>query len=495
MAFMFFVLVCSLIVLCWGCYSLKSKNQTKQLIVKLQHAELELKKAKEMERQIREERILLEEKLHYTFEDPITHLLGWQVFEDRLNQTVKESARYQFIPGILFVDVDDFKTINSALGYKVGDTLLQEVGQRLQACIRQVDSVSRFTKDTFVVLLAQLARAETAAIVAQRILQTMTQPFQIQEHALCISVCIGIAIYPTDGQDAATLMRSADYALLVAKEKGKNTYQFYQEKTHADSQRVLLLSNGLNQETVFENFIIRYQPIMHIKTKKTICMEALLYWQHTELGLIEPAELFLFAEKQNKLNVISEWLLVNACRQFLHWRTLEFNPELFSIPISTKQLENSHFVYRISQILQEMKCRPEWLLLTIRSCKEVAYSDDLEKAFNMLKYLRVKIAIDGVGLGAFPLFQIKKINAQYFKLAPLLWWDGIENNEKATLDIIEAVLFLAKKMSAQVMVQDVETATQMQLLTKLGCLLMQGTAISPPLAEQEVVVKMVNMTA
>jgi diguanylate cyclase (GGDEF)-like protein len=486
------ILTLCLIALFLG-YYWKQQNHTKESVSELQSHQLALKKAREIEQQLREELALLENKLKYMFEDPVTHLLGWQVFEDRLTQTLKESVRYQFTPGILFIDLDDFKMINNALGYKVGDALLVEVGQRLQSCIRQIDSVSRFTKDTFVILLAQLAKPETAAIVAQRILHALEQPFHIQEHDLYISTCIGIAVYPYDGTDASSLLGSADHALYLAKEKGKNTYQFYQEKIHTDSHRELALSSGLNQETVFDNFVIYYQPVMNANNKKIICMDALLYWQHPELGMIAAAELMHFAEKQHKLNVIFEWLLLNACKQFFHWRELGFEPHLLSIPVSMKQLENSSFVYRISQILQEMNFKPECLLLAIKGNIDQPISEGVEKSLNMLQYLNIRIAIDCFGSNSFSLLQLTKVTVDYFRLDPALITE-LDTNAQARV-VMDAILYLAKKMSMELIVQGVESEQQIQELKALGYTLMQGQAIGAPLPAEEVVEKMVATIA
>ena len=387
------------------------------------------------------------------------------------------------------MDIDDFKVINDALSYEIGDALLSDVAGRLQTCIRQVDSISRFTKDTFVILLTQLAKPETAAVVAQRILQSLAQPFQINEHELYITACIGIAIYPVDGPDATTLLRSADQALHLAKEKGNHTYQFYQEKLHAKSQRELMLSTSLNRETIFQEFVLYFQPIFNVESNSIICMDALLHWQHPELGLIAPQELFNYMEKQRKLNSISEWLLQMACKQFLHWRSLEFRPDFICLPLTIKQLENSHFIYRISQILQELNFEPTWLLLEIQESATPFDANGLEKSLNMLSYLGIKIAIDQFGSGVFSLNHLKQFSVNYLKLAPFLI-ENIETDQQA-IAIIKSILFLAKNLSMHVIAQGVESDQQMQKLKELGCTLMQGLRLGAPLSESEIEKKMV----
>lgn len=465
----------------------KSQSHCQQAKQEIVVGKTELENLKKDDYHLRQELSVLQNKLSHAMEDPLTMLLGWQLFEDRINQNIHESARYQLTMGVLIIDIDDFKVINNALNHQIGDELLRVVAKRIHACIRQVDSASRFTKDTFYVLLTQLGKPETVAIVAQRILQALEQPIIINEHELYITACIGISIYPTDGQDTASLLRSADYALHIAKEKGKQIYQFYHERIHANSQRELALATGLRRESMFHEFAIYYQPIINVQNDNIICMDTLLYWQHPALGLVSPPELFDYAEKQGKLNVISEWLLRNACKQFLSWRKLDFIPELLGIPLSFKQLENSQFIYHISQILQELQFNPAWLLLEIKENSGQLSFDIVEKAFNMLKYLNVKIAIDDFGSAPFSLRDLKNFTVNFLKLDRTFITD-VENNPK-TVELIKSVLFLAKSRSIELVIKGVETKQQFDILKQLDCTLMQGKLLGPPLPEKEMASK------
>lgn len=465
-----------------------NKKQLKQQQTLLAANEFELKRSRENERKLREEISTLQVNVRQSFEDPVTGLPGWKLFEDRLIQNIKESERYQFTLGLLFIDIDNFKVINDSLSYKVGDILLKEVAARLETCIRKVDSITRFSKDTFVVLLAQMGKPEMAAIIAQRMLKALSQPFQIAGSELYITACIGIAIYPTDGQDAAGLLRSVDYALHLAKAKGKGVYQFYQEKMHSKSQRELALHMSFNRDSIFQEFQLYYQPIIKVEDESIFCMDALLHWRHPYLGMISPAVLFDLAEKQRKLNVVSEWLLKSACKQFLHWRSLGFSPDYLGIPLSIKQLDSSHFIYRISQILQELNFSPEWLLLEIKETSMPLPFDTLEKAFNMLKYLGIKIAIDDFGADSFALAYLKNIRIDYIKLNQAIIEDISQNPQ--TVALIKSIIYLAKSLSIQVIIQGIEKDQQVALLQDLGCSLMQGRLLGVPLTEREVADKM-----
>jgi len=450
--------------------------------------EEKLKERESTELQLKQEIQSLEEKLQHTFEDPVTHLLSWKLFEDRLTQNIRDSGRYHFHLAVLSVDIDDFKSINRALGYEVGNALLREVGARLLSCIRQVDSATRFANDTFVVLLAQLTNAETAVIATQRILQCLAEPFHLNEHELYITAHVGIAMYPIDGEEATVLVRSAEHALHFAKTQGKHIYQFCQEGLHHQSERVLALHTHLNHDAVFNEFLLYFQPIVDTKHETILCLDALPYWQHPQLGLIAPQELLSQAEKQRKLNLVSEWLFTQAIKQFMHWRTLGFNPAFLGISVHFTQLENSHFVYRLSHILQSSQCKPEWILLEITGNFTQASKETLVKTFNMLKYLGVNIAIDDFGTGSFSLWQLKNFPAQYIRLNSELIEDV--DTHLQTAELVKSMLTLASGMGIQVIVQGVESDPQAAKLKELGCFLQQGQLLGAPLPQDEIASQM-----
>lgn len=486
---LFFLLSIVIILGCFFFLYLKSINRQKQIASKLGETTAQLKLSHEVEAHLRDELSVVQNKFNATLADPITNLLGWQLFEDRINHAIKESERYQLTMGILFVDIDDFKVINDALSYEIGDALLKEVAKRLESCIRQVDSIARFTKDTFVILLGQLAKPETAAIVAQRIIQNFREAFFIHDNELLISVSIGIAIYPNDGHTTLELLRSADHALHLAKETGQHSYKFYQERLHTQSIRELAIYSHLSRENLFSEFTVFYQPILNVLHETIFCMDTILHWQHAQLGLINTTEIFSYAEKQGKLNHILEWLIENACKQFLKWQSLGFALPCIGIPITIKQLENSQFIYRISHILKGLSFNPDWLLLEIKDSAIGIAADSLEKALNMLSYIGVRIAIDNFGSEqSFSLLHLKHFKLHYLKLDPALISD-ILNNETAVA-LIKAITYLGKETTTEIIIQGVESPEQIELLKNLGCILMQGRFLGPPLSEREVREKM-----
>jgi diguanylate cyclase (GGDEF)-like protein len=455
-------------------------------------------------------------QLHDAMQDSLTQLPAWAFFEDRIKHSLHESARHQLSMAVLYIDLNNFKLINQALSYELGDAVLLEVSRRLQECIRQVDSVARFSKDVFVVLLTQLSKPEMAAIAAQRILESLTQPIQINEHQLYITACIGISIYPNDALEAASLFSNAEQALLLAKKKNYQNYQFYQESLHTNSLRELALSTGLNSESLFNELEINYQPIMNAETQTIFCMQTSLCWRHPQLGLIQGDELLGYAQQQNKLDALCVFLLKQACQKFSAWQDEGLQLQLLSIPFSIRQFEHPQFIYRISQLLQECNFKPDCLLLEIKSNTNININakingekkananantntnakindngktsgyakatraelsfDVAEKALNMLHYLNIKLAIDNFGMSEFSIQDLKKLKVNYIKLAAELISD-LEQNQQ-TRELAKAMVLLAKSLSAQVIVSAVNSEDQMKILSGLGCELMQGDYIS-----------------
>lgn len=451
-----------------------SLYRSKKLSSNISQKESEIKK-------IRQELTTLQEKLQFAMEDPVTHLSSWALFEDRFKQNLNESVRYQLIMAVLFVDIHDFKIINEALGHDAGDQILQEAAKRLQDCIRRVDSVTRYTKDIFVVMLTRLNKAESAAIVVQRILQAFSRPLEITQQELNINVSIGAAIYPHDAQDAASLLRNADHALQSAKENNQS-YQFYHEKIHADSKREFALSAGLKRGNLLQEFIIYYQPVFNTKEKTIFAVEAQLHWQHEKLGLIKPEELFEYAEKQGKINFITLWILEKACKQFLSWRSIGLKPESLMVSLSVNQLQNSQFIYQLSKVLQNCSFNPEWLVLEIRDTQSYAAFDVLEKGLNMLKYLHIQLAVNNASL--FSMNKLKNISVDYLVLNNEL----IDVDEANQPEFLKAVVNLARSLHLKIIVKGVESESQTELLTASGCYLIQGNV---PMLEKEMAEHMI----
>ncbi len=440
---------------------------------------------------LQEELKTLKAKIQSDSRDPVTQLLGWSLLEDRINLGIKECTRFQLILGILVIDIDSFKLVNNAMGYQIGNEVLLQTAERLEGCIRQADSISRQSKDTFVVLLAKLSKHETAAIIIQRMLQVMSQPFEIDGRKLTVTVSIGAAFYPGDGATRAELLHNAEYAMLLAKARGKHTYQFYQERLQAEGQRELALYNSIASDSFLDELALVFQPVMNVVDQTLSYVDTQIIWQHSVVGSVSGEELFTYADKHRKLNKITEQVLAKAGKQFLEWRAMGLNPQMIAVPLLLKQLENTPFIYRLSHIMQEMKLQPAWVMLEIREDSQPVSLDILEKSFNMLQYLGVKIAIDRFGAGSFSLRYLKAFSVQYLKLDPALTSDIALNDQ--TRALTQAVVGFAAHLLLSVIATGVESEEQAAALKSIGVVLMQGQLVSQPLSDVEMAGKMTKV--
>ncbi len=415
--------------------------------------------------------------------DSLTGLPSQKIFEDHLSLATSQSLRYQLTFCVMFLDLNGFKNITDALGYDIGDLLLKQVSERLQRCVRQVDTLSRFGSDQFVFIFSQIAKAETAAYIAQRLLDAITQPFLVQDHELYLGANIGIAVFPMDGRDGKTLLKNANLALSQAKLQGRSRYQFYQQEMHALSRRELVLSSSLHKESSYQYFDVYYQPRINLQTKKIVCMEAIVQWQHPDLGLVLFEEFSQLAEKNNNIINIYEWLLNRVCQDLINWREHQFDAQAISIPVSLKQLENTHFIQKVSTMLRERNIDPSCLIFEITESSLLFNIVQVEKMLHMLKHLGVQIAVNNFGAGHLQLQQLRRLPINIFKIDRSFVYDIDTNSESEAL--VKIIIALANSLQSQVVAEGVENEKQKNSLLALGCQTMQGGLFSPPVLASE----------
>ncbi len=426
---------------------------------------------------LKQEFTQLQEKFsNNTLTDSLTGLPGRKIFEDHLSLTVNQSIRYQLTFCVMFLDLQGFNIINDTLGYDAGDVLLKAVSERLKLCIRQVDTLSRFAGDQFVFIFSQINKAETAAYIAKRLLDAIAQPFIIEKQEVYIAANVGIAVFPMDGQDGKTLLQNANLALNQANLQGRNGYQFYQQEMQAISRRELILSSSLHNEISYQQFHIYYQPRMNLETKKIVCMEAVLQWQHPDFGLISFEEFSRLAEKNNIITVY-EWLMHHACQDLMKWREHDFYAQAISVQVSLRQLENTHFIQKLSSILRETHLDPSHLIFEITESSLLTRIDLVEKILHMLKRLGVQIAINNFGASHLQLQHLRRLPIDIFKIDRSLIFD-IDTNPDSEA-IVKMIIALATSLQAKVTAEGVENNNQKNLLFSLGCVTMQGGLFSP----------------
>lgn len=474
--------IVSIILLGYGLFA--NVRHLAQVKERLLNTEAALAKGVEQERALNVELADMKHRIERNIvSDSLTGLPGWQIFEDRLKQVLNQSKRHSLTFAVLFLDLDDFKIINDVLGLEAGDELLKEVSERLQASVRQMDTVSRFTGDEFVFILPQVSKPETSAYVAQRLLNAVSQPFKIRDQELFITASAGIAIYPTDGEDVSILLQNAESALHQAKSHGDNNYQFYRREMHMISRRELILSSALHGTDIYKEFSLCYQPQVDIETKQIVCMEAALQWQHVDFGAISSDDFVRFSENTGTILVIGEWILRNACQQFLTWQSQGLHPQKIAVNVSLKQLENPHFAYNVSHILQDLNLQPDHLILQISEMMLLTKLGLIEKTLHMLKQLGVHIGVTDFGTGNIALQHLRSFPLGYLKLSNELISDITTNEE--TKAIVKMIIALAVTLQLKVIVDGVENQEQKLVLKELGCRLMQGNIFSPPLRADE----------
>jgi diguanylate cyclase (GGDEF)-like protein/PAS domain S-box-containing protein len=424
-----------------------------------------------------------EDMIRYqAFHDLLTGLPNRILFGDRLLQALTQAQLHQSMIAVMFLDLDRFKTINDTLGHAIGDQLLQNSAQRLISCIRESDIVARWGGDEFTLLLPQVTCAEDAAQIAQRILEVMQPAFNLEGYELHITSSIGIALSPQDGTDAQSLLKNADAALYRAKDQGRNNYQFYNAAISSEVSELLILDNSLHHALERQEFVIYYQPQINVHTGQVTQMEALLRWQHPDLGIIPPQKFISLAEENGLIIPIGEWVLQRACAQCKAWQAMNLSPVRIAVNLSVRQFQQPQLIEKIMQVLQTTELDPALLELEIT---ETAAMRNIDFSIGMLHELRakgVRISMDDFGTGYSSLSYLKKFPLDTLKIDRSFIQDLTDNSEDVA--IITAIITLGQGLKLSVVAEGVETENQMSCLRSLHCQEMQGYWFSPPLDAQ-----------
>ena len=416
---------------------------------------------------------------HQAFHDALTGLPNRVLFDQRLSLCLAHARRSGELLGVLFLDLDRFKTINDTLGHAIGDQLLQQATQRLTTCLREEDTIARWGGDEFTIILPHLKSPEDAAQIAQRIARAFKPAFRLDHHDLYITSSIGIALYPNNGIDAETLVKNADAALYRAKEQGRNNYQFYSISINPKASELLTLENSLHHALENDEFVIYYQPQINIKTGKITQMEALLRWHHPRLGLVSPATFIGLAEENGLIIPLGEWVLRAACTQNKAWQAMGISPIRIAVNLSARQFQQPNLLEQIQQILSETQLNPCNLELEIT---ETAAMQDVEYTTAVLHALRkmgIRISMDDFGAGYSSLGYLKKFPLHTLKIDRSFVQDLADSPDD--LAIISAIITLGQGLNLNVVAEGVETQAQLEQLRSLNCVEMQGFWFSQPL--------------
>ena len=439
-------------------------------------------KAHELTAQIQATR----DQMNYTaHHDVLTDLPNRVLLQDRLGQAIEAARRQKRPLAVMFLDLDRFKYINDSLGHAVGDQLLQSVAQRLKDGLRHSDTISRQGGDEFVVLLPNIEHAEDAALSADKILAALTPPHHIGEHELHIGVSIGISIYPGDGQDTETLLKNADTAMYHAKENGRNTYKFFEQEMHVRSVRRQSIEAGLRRALERQEFVLHYQPVVHLLSGATVGVEALIRWCHPERGLLLPDEFVPIAEECGLILPMGRWVLREACNQAQAWIRAGFPPITVAINTSVFEFRGKDFIENIRAILAETGLAPHLLELEMTETVLMSDAASSSSVLHALVDMGIKLAIDDFGTGYSSLSYLRQYPVDALKIDQSFVGQMIGNADNAS--IVSAIIGLSTNLKKKTVAEGIETAEQVALLLTLHCDEGQGYYFSHPLAAGEFV--------
>ncbi len=421
--------------------------------------------------------------------DALTGLPNRLLLQDRLAQAVFQAQRARRQVGVMFVDLDRFKHVNDSLGHEAGDQLIVEIAQRLAGALRESDTVARQGGDEFVVVLADLAGPEDAAVVAGKLLDSLFQPLALCGQELFPSASIGIAMYPRDGQDSEALLKAADSAMYRAKANGGNHHVFYAADMADQAQAHLRIENGLQRGLLREEFVLHYQPQVDVGSGRIVGIEALLRWQPQDGAMISPADFIPLAEETGLIVPIGEWVLETALRQQARFAQLVGGaPPRMSVNMSARQFRQQDVAAKVERLLRDTGCEASWLTLEITESVLMENPAVAADTMARLSGMGVHLAVDDFGTGYSNLANLKRFPIHCLKIDRSFVSDiaGADSADGDDAAIVKAVIALARSMKLEVIAEGVESAAQLDFLGAHGCQQMQGYYFSRPVTAGEV---------
>ncbi len=428
-----------------------------------------------------QQRQQVEEKIRYqALHDLLTGLPNRQLFNELLSKTLPNATRNGESLAVIFLDLDRFKGINDTLGHTLGDKLLQSVAQRLKDSLRGGDTIARWGGDEFTILLPRVNDIEEVTQVAHRILQALEDTFNLQGHELYVSASLGIALLDNNSPDAETLIQHADAALYYAKDKGRNNYQFYSVSLSAKNPELLTLEKSLRYALEREEFTVYYQPRVNIATGEITGMEALLRWQHPEMGLVAPTVFIPLAEESGLIVPIGEWVLRTACSQNKIWQDAGLPPMTIAVNLSLKQFRQPKLLETIATVLEETGLEPRFLELEITETTAIENLDFTRTILQNLRQMGVYISIDDFGIGHSSLSRLQLLPLHNLKIDKSFIQDLTVDVKVA--HIIKAIVTLGQNLGLKLTAEGVEKEEELEFLKSINCEDVQGFLFYRPLS-------------
>lgn len=436
-----------------------------------------------------------EEKIrHMALYDHLTGLPNRGHFKQLLEDLMLAAQHNRQLLGVLFIDIDRFKQVNDSLGHDVGDALLQAVGERLQECVRHADlighhsepkqeRVARIGGDEFTIILDNLRTPVDAAKTAKRIINAFKQPIKIQQHELFTSPSIGISVFPNDASTPDSLLKNADMAMYYAKNRGRNNFVFYSEPMNTHALERFNLESCMQKAVTNNEFIVFYQPKVNIQTGKLSGFEALVRWQHPDLGLVLPHNFVPLAEESGLINDIGLMVLRASCQQMKAWLDKGYQLEKIAVNFSPRQFLKSNLVDEIKSVLAETGLPSKYLEIEVTESIFMENTDDIITAMKHFKEMDIDIALDDFGTGFSSLNYLKRFPIDTLKIDKTFLKD-IETDEE-NFTMIQTIIAMGRCLGLTVVAEGVETQGQLDTIKQLGCDIAQGYLYSKPATTEQ----------
>lgn len=419
--------------------------------------------------------------------DELTSLPNRALFMDRIRQAVARSNRHEGLFAVLFVDLDNFKVVNDSLGHAAGDEMLKEVAKLLRECLRAADTVARFGGDEFALLIEETSAGETD-MTARRIAEALGRSIVIGGQSFFVSASIGISMYPNDGEDAETLLKSADSAMYQAKEAGKRTHQFFTADLKEAADERLQLGNGLRRAVEHDELFLVFQPQMELRTGRLTGMEALVRWQHPEKGLVLPGKFIPMAEKSGLIHHVGDWVANTACHQLASWIAQGYDVPRLSINVSAEQFRRPHLPSTLARLINHYHLDATLLTVELTESALMQDPDQCLRLLRDLKVLGVALSVDDFGTGFSSLSSLRRYPIDELKIDHC-FIDEVGSNPDDRA-ITQTILAMADTLGLSVVAEGIETQEQLDALHHLGCPTGQGYFFAVPLSADEMALRL-----
>jgi diguanylate cyclase (GGDEF)-like protein len=406
------------------------------------------------------------------------------LFRDRLEQELLVVERSGGKVAVLFIDLDHFKYVNDTLGHHVGDELLQAVSARIENMLRKSDTVARMGGDEFTIIVRDFSQIEILGHLSEKLIQQLKEVFILDEEEIFIGASIGIAIYPQDGTDLASLSMNADTAMYQAKEKGRNAYCFFNPEMNKNNEHRLMLERDLRYALDRNQLYLYYQPKIDLLTGKLIGVEALIRWKHHDRGLISPIDFIPLAEETGLIVPIGDWVLQEACNQAALWVSRDSKPIRMAVNLSARQFQqHEELIKSVETALQVSGLNPNMLELELTESMVMGDVNEAIQTMHALRGLGVQLAIDDFGTGYSSLEYLKRFPINTLKIDQSFVRDLTVDSDDAS--IVQAIIALAHSLKLGVVAEGIETQTQHEFLQNNNCAIGQGYLFSKPLPVDE----------